>query len=38
MTWSRLPRKINRAKGQGVLLAEGATSRCSKSAKYARMG
>lgn len=26
MTWSSLPRKINRAKGQGVLLAEGATS------------
>lgn len=26
MTWWSLPRKINRAKGQGVLLAEGATS------------
>ena len=25
MTWWRLPRKMNRAKGQGVLLAEGAT-------------
>lgn len=26
MTWWSLPRKINRAKGQGVLLAEGASS------------
>lgn len=26
MTWWRLARKINRAKGQGVLLVEGATS------------